>query len=89
MAVTMPADGRLAVRVPESRQSAQLEFRLITADRVIARQTAFIGPDIHNQSVELRIDPAARPSAHETMYVEVATATGATARFPTSIEMAP
>ena len=77
----------------------RLEFRLVTdSARVLARQTAVIGPTTpEGESVELRVSDAVRrtaAAAHagaartEEIYLELRTEDGATARFPTSMRAA-
>ena len=87
MAVTIPPNGRVAVQVPSSSQPAQLEFRLITsAQRVVARTTAQVGPQLPGQTVELQFATSARPSPDDNIYLEVS-ANGASARFPTAMHV--
>lgn len=86
MAVAIPRDGRVAVRVPDSQRDARLELRLVTdKQRVVARTTANVGPKLHGQTVELRVAAAERS---EPLYLEVVGANGQTARFPTAMEVA-
>ena len=84
--VLMSPKGRVAVRLPVSSQPMQVEVRLVTERNVLAKKTAFVGPNIGPQSVELQIgDPSHR---NEAIYLEVASANG-TARFPTSLAVTP
>jgi hypothetical protein len=85
-AVTIPVDGRVAVQLPKSSQATQVEIRLITsAQRVVARTTAQVGPQLPGQTVELQL-ASPRPSPDETIYLEVS-ANGASARFPTAMHV--
>jgi hypothetical protein len=86
IAVRMSPRGHVAVRLPDSPTRAQLEFRLVTSeDRMLAHEVAFVGPTVHGRSVELQLGGPVQPN--ETIYLEVVSATGASARFPTSIEI--
>jgi hypothetical protein len=89
-ALRLSPDGRVAVRLPRSSTPLRLEFRLVTSsDRVLARQTALVGPStLDGQSVELAVGAAMRPQPKEKIYLEVHTDDGATARFPTALEAA-
>jgi hypothetical protein len=97
-AIRLSPGGRLAVRLPRSSQPAALELRVVTAShRVVARKTASIGPSTpQGQSIDLEVSDSARRSLtkggsgfSEALYLEVHTASGASARLPTSIELAP
>lgn len=86
-AVRMSPNSHVAVRLPESPNPAQLEFRLVTTDhRVLAQKVAFVGPSVHGRAIELQIGDSVQPS--EKIYLEVVTADGASARFPTWMEVA-
>jgi hypothetical protein len=85
-ALRLEPGSRLAVRVPDGPVPGQLEFRLVSPSRgIVARQLAMIGPTLPSgRSIEL--DTSAM--AGEPLRLEVVTETGATARLPTSIEVA-
>jgi len=88
MAVAIPPDGRIAVQLPKSGQPAQLELRLVTADqRILARTTAKVGPQLPGQTVELQVSASLRPSPDENIYLEVASADGASSRFPMTMHL--
>lgn len=54
-AVTVPADGHVAVRLPESREVKTLEVRLVDNKRIVAQTTAMIGPDQPRQTIDLAV----------------------------------
>ena len=57
-AVVSP-NGRLAVRLPRASKAQRIELRLVTADRVLERRTAMVGPQSPaEQSVELAMADA-------------------------------
>jgi hypothetical protein len=88
VAVVVHSGERVSLRVPESAQPAQLQVRLVSSDQhVVASKTATVGPDIHGQTIELAV--AAEPSRNGPLYLEVVGADGASARFPTTMELAP
>jgi hypothetical protein len=88
-ALLLSPNGRMVVRLPRSSTQMRLEFRLVTAsDRVLARETAVVGPSSTDaQSVELSSGVAAAAARSEKLYLEVQNENGATARFPTSFEV--
>lgn len=83
-AVLISPKGHVAVRLPVSAQPLQVEVRLVTERKVLAKKTALVGPDIGPQSVELQLGEALRSHRDEAIYLEVASANG-TARFPASL----
>jgi hypothetical protein len=87
-AIRLAPDGHVAVRLPRAQTPARLEFRLVTAShRIVAQKTAFVGPSLpEGRSVELDLGPAALPN--EELFLEVRTEQGASARLPTSMEIA-
>jgi hypothetical protein len=87
-AALVSPEGHVAVRLPVSSQPLQLEFRLVTDRRLLAKTTASVGPNIREQSVEIQLGNGLQTSRSETIYLEVASANG-TARFPTSLAAAP
>jgi hypothetical protein len=96
-ALRLPPDGHVAVRLPRSSTPTRLAFRLVTAShRVIAEKTALIGPSSPDgQSIDLEVGGATRSnarqgsaSASEAIFLEVRTESGASARFPTPMEVA-
>jgi hypothetical protein len=88
--IRISARGNLSVRLPESETPSQIGFRLVTSQhRVLAEKKALLGPTVHGQSVELQVKDWLRPYANEKVYLEVVAANGASARFPTSMEVAP
>lgn len=86
-ALRLSPDGHLAVRLPRASTPTRLEFRLVTASaRVLAQKTAFVGPSSpEGQSIELDVGGVA---TREKIYLEMRSETGASARFPTSMELA-
>jgi hypothetical protein len=86
-ALRLSPDGHLAVRLPHATTPARLEFRLVTSSgRVLAQQTAFVGPSSpEGQSIDLDVGAT---STREKITLEMRTETGASARFPTSLEVA-
>jgi hypothetical protein len=96
-ALRLAPDGRLAVRLPRSSTPTHLEFRLVTAShRVLARKTALVGPSVPDgQSIEFAVGDAVRAQTNqggvgpsEEIFLEVQDERGASARFPTSMEVA-
>jgi hypothetical protein len=94
-ALRLGPDGHVAVRLPRAKTPTWLEFRLVTAShRVVAQKTAFIGPSTPDgQSIDLVVGEATRSNgaaagARDPIFLEVETERGASARFPTSIEVA-
>jgi hypothetical protein len=99
-ALLLSPNGHIVVRLPRVSTPTRLEFRLVTAsERVLARETAVVGPSSGDaQSVELGTGGATRAKVlsagvgadehHEKVYLEVQNEKGATARFPTSFEVA-
>ena len=87
-AVLMSPKGQVAVRLPVSSQPLQVEVRLVTERKVLAKKTALVGPNIRPQSVELQIGDRLHSHRNETIYLEVASANG-TARFPTALAVIP
>jgi hypothetical protein len=76
--------GTMVMRLPDSPRHAPLEFRLVTSDRrVLVRKLAVVGSDVHGQAIDLQLGAPVQ----ETIYLEVMNADGASARFPTSIEL--
>jgi len=86
-AVLMSPKGHVAVRLPVSSQPLQLEIRLVTDRKVLAKKTAMVGPNIRPQSVEIQIGDV-QSHRSEKIYLEVASANG-TARFPTTLAVTP
>jgi hypothetical protein len=94
-AVRLGPDGRVAVRLPRATTPTRLELRLVTAcHRVVAQKTALVGPSTPDgQSIDLVVDQALRSNgpatgARDQIFLEVQTEGGASARFPTSLEVA-
>jgi hypothetical protein len=73
-AVTVPADGHVAVRLPASPKPATLDVRLVAADRVIAHTSAVVGPDVPRHTVDLQL---AAPPIGEQVYLEIVDASTA------------
>jgi len=62
-------DGTLAVRLADAKQAKTLELRIVDAKQhVLADQTAFIGPDIHDQAVLLS---AGTQPQYEKLYLQI------------------
>lgn len=77
-------NGRLAVRLPRASKTQRIELRLVTADRVLGRRTAVIGPNVpEGQSIELAMAGALPPNT--PVYLEVQAEGGAAARFGTEL----
>ena len=74
-------NGRLAVRLPRTDKSQRIELRLVTANRVVARRTAVVGPA--DQSIELTMADAL--PANEPVFLEVQSEGGTSARFATEL----
>jgi hypothetical protein len=74
-------NGRVAVRLPRADKPQRIELRLVTADRVVARRAAVVGPS--DQSIEL-VTADALP-ANEPVFLEVQAEGGASARFATAL----
>jgi hypothetical protein len=64
-AVTVPADGHVAVRLPETPAAKTLDVRLVSSDRVIAHSVAIVGPDVPRHVVDLQATPG------QQVYIEV------------------
>jgi hypothetical protein len=95
-ALRLAPGGHVAVRLPRASTPTRLELRLVTAShRVLARKTASTGPSSQEvQSIDLELGEAARPrqgglGTGEEIFLEVQTERGASARFPTPMEIAP
>lgn len=90
MAVTIPPDGHVALVLPESPRAATFELRLVTsANLIVARRTATVGPAMPAQTVELQLGAFARSNPHEKIYLEVVSANGASARLPQAMALRP
>jgi hypothetical protein len=85
-ALRLSPDGHVAVRLPHASTPTRLQFRLVTSSqRIVAQKTAFVGPSTHGQSIDLDLRGVA---TREKITLEMRTETGASARFPTSMELA-
>jgi len=54
-AVTVPADGHVTVRLPESPNARTLDVRLVHADIIAAHTVAMVGPGIPRHTVDLQL----------------------------------
>ena len=73
-AVTVPADGHVAVRLPESPAAKTIGVRLVADQRVLAQTTAMVGPNVPRHTVELQVSPAMADKQVTLELVDVAAA---------------
>jgi hypothetical protein len=79
------ANGNVAVRLADAKQAKTLELRIVDAKQhVLADQTAFIGPDVHHQTVLLSV--GTQPT-HEKLYLQILDADHAAKPLQLPIEL--